>query len=133
MQLTITFDINKLTPQEVAVQLREIANKWDREEGERAHILQSSDSDNLTDGGGTPLSDEDTWGEDDFTGEEKLSPAKAKKEKKITIDQVNDACKTRAGRSNRAEVLGILKKKFKTQSVSELKETQYADVIKAMA
>lgn len=62
--------------------------------------------------------------------------AKATKEKKYTSAEVNDACKARAikigGKAGRAEVLAILKKKFKTESVTELKPEQYAAVIAAM-
>jgi hypothetical protein len=68
--------------------------------------------------------------DEDFT---EPSPKKAKK---LTSDDVNDACKKRAartgGKEGRAEVLTILKKKFKTQSVTELKPDTYAAVIAAM-
>jgi predicted transcriptional regulator len=70
--------------------------------------------------------------------EEETAPApKSKKAKKVTLDDVNDACKARAadtgGKEGRTEVLGILKKKFKVASVSELKPEQYQAVIEAMA
>lgn len=72
--------------------------------------------------------------DEDFTAPPKKA-AKAKA-KKITLDDVNDACKARAaatgGKKGREEVLGILKKKFKTTSVSELEPEQYAAAIKAM-
>lgn len=62
---------------------------------------------------------------------------KKTKAKKLTIDDVNDACKARAaktgGKAGRQEVLALLKKKFKTESVSDLKVEQYADAITAMA
>lgn len=78
---------------------------------------------------------EESDDEDDTEDEEPAPKKKAKK--KLTVDDVNEACKARAadtgGKEGRAEVLGILKKKFKTQSVSDLKPEQYADVIKAMA
>lgn len=63
------------------------------------------------------------------------APAKGKKTaaKKITVNDVNDACKAKAASSDRKTVLGILKKKFGVTSVTELKAEQYADVIKAMA
>jgi Tfp pilus assembly protein PilE len=58
------------------------------------------------------------------------------KAKKLTINDVNDACKSRAmqtgGKEGRNEVLSILKKKFKATSVSELKPEQYAAAISAM-
>lgn len=70
--------------------------------------------------------------EDDFTDKKTT-----KKAKKLTVDDVNDACKARAaqtgGKEGRNEVLAILKKKFKTTSVSELKPEQYAAAISAMA
>jgi hypothetical protein len=73
---------------------------------------------------------------DDDEDEEFEKPTK-KKAKKLTVDDVNDACKERAadeggGKEGRKVVLGILKKKFKVESVSELEETQYAAVISAM-
>lgn len=76
---------------------------------------------------------DDDDGEPDF----KAPPAKKEKVKKVTVDDVNDACKARAmvkgGKLGRSEVLTILKKKFKTESVSELKPEQYAECIGAMA
>lgn len=61
---------------------------------------------------------------------------KAGKPKKLTLDDVNDACKGRAaatgGKKGRGEVLAILKKKFGTESVSELKPEQYAACVAAM-
>lgn len=62
--------------------------------------------------------------------------AKAAKPKKLTVDDVNDACMARAkkgGKKGREEVLAILKKKFKTHSVSDLSEDQYAACVAAMA
>lgn len=71
--------------------------------------------------------------EDDESEEEEEEAPKAKpKKKKLTIDDVNDACKARAKGGKRKEVLNILKKQFKVESVSELDEDQYADVIAAM-
>lgn len=62
--------------------------------------------------------------------------SKKAKAKKVTVDDVNDACKARAaatgGKEGRNEVLAILKKKFKTTSVSDLKPEQYAQAIEAM-
>ncbi len=81
--------------------------------------------------------EEDVETDDD---EEEAPPAPAKatrgrKPKKVTVDDVNDACKARAragGKNGRAEVLAILKKKFKTESVSELEEDQWQPCIDAM-
>ena len=64
--------------------------------------------------------------------EEEKAPAKAPKAKKLTANDVNDACKKRASGGRREEVLKILKKQFKVASVSELDEADYADVIAAM-
>ncbi len=64
----------------------------------------------------------------------KKAPAKAKK---LTVDDINDACKARAaatgGKEGRTEVLALLKKHFKTSSVSEIKPDDYAKLIKVMA
>lgn len=75
---------------------------------------------------------EETASDDDdgFMAEE--APKKAAKAKKLTIDDVNDACKARAGRSNRAEVLGLLKKHFKTESVTKIDPKDYEKAIKIM-
>ncbi len=66
--------------------------------------------------------------------EEDDPPAKKTKAKapKFTLDDVNDAAKARAAGGKRAEVLAILKKKFKVQSVSDLKPEQYQACIEAM-
>ncbi len=77
-----------------------------------------------------PVEDEDDGG--DFMA----APKTKAKAKKLTVDDVNDACKAKAasigGAEGRKEVLSILKKKFKTQSVSELQPEQYAEAIAAM-
>lgn len=68
--------------------------------------------------------------------EEDPAPKKKAKAKKITLDDVNDACKAKAqsigGKEGRTQVLTILKKKFKTETVSALKPEQYQAVIDAM-
>lgn len=71
-----------------------------------------------------------------------VAPSKKTKEKKLTFDDVNDACKARVlreiqtrgctGKDARSAVLKLLTKKFKVTSVSELEPTQYADLIKVM-
>jgi hypothetical protein len=74
--------------------------------------------------------------DESFEEEEEVKPKKKAKAKKITVDDVNDACKKRAsvkgGAAGRTEVLTILKKKFKTSSISDLSEDTYAAVIAAM-
>ncbi len=78
----------------------------------------------------------DDDGEEEEETEEEAPAPKSKKAKKITIDDVNDACKARAaatgGKEGRNEVLKILKKNFKTESVSALKPEQFQAVIDAM-
>lgn len=69
------------------------------------------------------------FGDEDEADEK---PAKAKKAPKLTIDDVNDACKERCGRTNRAEVLGLLKKNFKVKSVTDLEPTDYEKCIKLL-
>lgn len=72
--------------------------------------------------------------DEDEEEEDEISVSKLKKGKavKITSDDVNDAAKECAVANNRAHVLGILKKKFKVKSISDLEPSQYADVIKAL-
>lgn len=70
--------------------------------------------------------------EDDDSYAAKFKPKKAKK---VTLDDVNDACKALAlhiGKTGRQHVLGILKKKFKTETVSGLEPEQYAACVEAM-
>lgn len=90
-------------------------------------VKQFDDEDDDGEAGDGDTSDD----EDDFTGKS------SKKAKKLTLEDVNDACKKRAaeigGKEGRTQVLTILKKKFKTQSVSELKPDQYAAVIASMS
>lgn len=76
------------------------------------------------------------------TEEEELPPPPPKKlaakgkAKKISVNDVNEACKRRAAaggsENGRKEVLAILRKKFKTESVSALSEGQYQACIDAM-
>lgn len=54
------------------------------------------------------------------------------KPKKITLDDVNDACKAHAQAKGRPATLAVLEKKFKTQSVTALKPEQYEQCISAM-
>ncbi len=75
----------------------------------------------------------ETASDDDFMSEPEPKPTKAKK---ITVAEVNEACKARAkagGKNGRAEVLKILKKNFKTESISALKENQYAKALEVLA
>ena len=76
--------------------------------------------------------DEETESATDDADDEEEKPAK-KKAKKVTLDDVNDACKARAAGGKRKEVLKILKKNFGVETVSDLESDQYGAVIKAMA
>lgn len=68
--------------------------------------------------------------------EEEEVPKKKSKSKKVTSDDCNDAAKALAkhigGKPGRDAVLKIMKKQFKTESVSELKPEQYSDFVAAM-
>lgn len=81
-----------------------------------------------------PVEEPEAEEDEDFTTP---APKKAAaKTKKLTIDDANDACKTRAartgGKEGRAEVLAILKKNFKTQSVTDVKPEDYEKLVKLM-
>lgn len=91
--------------------------------GKKSQAAASFDED---DGGDDTV---DETEDEDFTAPPK---GKAAKGKKVTIDMVNDACKAKAADSSRKEVLALLKKHFKTQSVSEIKPELYAKVIEVM-
>lgn len=67
--------------------------------------------------------------EDDFMAPPK---PKAEKAKKVTLAEVNDACRARASGGKRDEVLAILRKNFNTESISELKPDQYAQALALM-
>lgn len=96
---------------------KKAASSFDDEDEEEETTAASDDDE-------TETTDED---------EEEEKPKKAAKPKKTTLTEVNDACKARAARTTRAEVLGILKKQFKVKSVTDLDAKQYADVVKAMS
>jgi len=59
-------------------------------------------------------------------------PKKAAKAKKLTVEDVNAACKARAARTDFKSTKALLKKTFKVDSVQDLKPEQYAKVIAAM-
>ncbi len=79
-------------------------------------------------------SDEESEADEEV--EEDEAPVKKGKGKKLTIDDCNDAAKALAlsvgGKPGRAKVLALMKKHFKTESVSELKPEQYAKFIALM-
>lgn len=73
-----------------------------------------------------------SFGDDDEEEEAEEKPAKAAKSKKgPTADDVNDACMARAERTNRDEVMTILKK-FKVKSVKDLEESDFEECIKLL-
>lgn len=85
-----------------------------------------------------PIVDEDESDEEDEAPVKKKATAKPKK---LTVNDVIDACKayTNAGIENgkpgpvaRKATVAILEKKFKVKSVSDLEPEQYADAIKAL-
>ncbi len=71
--------------------------------------------------------------EDETEEEEEAPKAKAKtKAKALTEADVNEACKAYAKEHGVAETKALLKKKFKTMSIKELKPEQYAAAIALM-
>lgn len=65
-----------------------------------------------------------------------VAEMKKGKGKKITVDMLNDAAKKLAaskGKAGRAHVLSLLKKHFKTESVSEIDEADYPKALKVLA
>lgn len=80
--------------------------------------------------------DDDTEEEEE---KEEKPVKKAAKAPKVTLDDVNDACREKCvalggGKKAREQVVAILKKKFKAEggTVTELKPEQYAAVVEAM-
>lgn len=72
---------------------------------------------------------------DDEEPAPKKEAAKTGKAKKVTLEEVNAACHARAaagGKKGRAEVLAILKKNFKTETISEIKPEQYGKLVSLM-
>jgi hypothetical protein len=97
-------------------------------EGEQTEMDFDSGTDDTTE---TLEASDDS--DEDFTTPSK--PTKTTKAKKITVAEVNDACKARAkagGAKGREHVLKILKTKFKTESISDIKPELYGKVIEAM-
>lgn len=56
-----------------------------------------------------------------------------KKQKKLTVDDCNDAAKALAKLKGRDAVLSLMQKHFKTKSVSDLKPERYAEFCEKMA
>lgn len=62
----------------------------------------------------------------------KTTKTKSTKKKGPSLGDVMDACKLAAKKQGRDKVLNVLKKRFKANSVAELKETDYEAVLKAL-
>lgn len=77
----------------------------------------------------------DSFNEEEDTPEEVSPPSKEKKAKtrKVTVDDVNDACKARARLHSRDAVLEILQKNFNTKTISSLNPDQYALCVELMS
>ena len=91
----------------------------------------AEDEDLLADGPANAPSDseDDSLSFDDT--EEEEAPKKTKKQKALKVEDVNAAAIAYAKVHGRPAALKILKTKFKTESVKEIPEAKYADVIKA--
>ena len=80
--------------------------------------------------------EEEAETEDEDDGDFKKPAAKKTAAKKLTVDDCNDAAKAKAasigGKKGRETVLALMKKHFKTESVSELKPEQYAKFVEVM-
>lgn len=77
-------------------------------------------------------------GFDEESFEDETPAPKKTKAAKLTLDNINDACKAFArenggGKDGREAVLKILKKNFKVTSISELDVEDYPKVLKALA
>lgn len=77
----------------------------------------------------TAATDDD---DDDDFGTTPVKAAPKAKAKKVTIDDVNNACKARAKGGRREEVLKLLKKNFKTESIAQIPEKSWARAIELM-
>lgn len=114
--------------------------------GKKAKVVEpEDDEDELEASSDDEDEEENESAEASEEDEEEEKPAKAAKGKKaarVTIDDVNDACKAKAlslieagqtGPEARKAVLKLLKKKFGiSSSVTELEPEQYADAVKAL-
>lgn len=64
--------------------------------------------------------------------EDEVPVTPPKKQKKLTVDDCNDAAKALAKVKGRDEVLSLMQKHFKTKSVSELKPEMYGKFCEKM-
>lgn len=121
----------------IAKELRRMANWYGKQTSAPAKKGKTAEEDEeeIKDEAENEDEIEDKVGKDDeeieadFTADEK--PKKGRP-KKLTLDDVNDACKKAAGKTTRAKVLKVLEKKFEVSSVSDLEPAQYEDVIEAL-
>lgn len=67
----------------------------------------------------------------DFMGGAAEAPAAT--EKKLTIDDINEACMKYAKVKGRPQTLELLQKKFKVKSITELKPETFGKVVEALA
>ena len=103
--------------------------------GKKAASFDDDEDDTGTTAAASAIEDDEDE-DDGFMEAPKKTAAVTKgktKTKKITIEDVNDACKKFGKANGRPNVLKVLKKQFKVESVTELEPTQYAAVIEAMS
>lgn len=104
----------------------------DADEEETVEAAESEDDED-EEAAAPAVSDDDDDEDEGFTEPAPKAKKGAKAAKKLTMDDVNDACKERArGEGGRDAVLKILQKKFKTKTVRSLKPEQFQSCIEAM-
>lgn len=89
------------------------------------------DDDDETDADSDDSEDDADSDSDDETDED-APPKKSAKAKKVTIAEVNDAAKAYAKENGVKATKAFLKKKFGSESISEIKAEKYPAIIKAM-
>lgn len=126
----------KITQDDLVV-TEEASEPWDTTKEKKKKVANGQSFDDAEEE--TGREDEDTHEEenDDEEEEKEASPpakkAKAvKKEKLPTLEDCNDAAMECAGRTNRANVLSILKKHFNVKSITSLEKTDYTKFISLM-
>lgn len=151
MQITLTFEKNA-TPETIAHQLRMQAGIFEGLTPKQASARTNTAAGTIGADEDTESEDEDddapvakkTTGkkaaaayEDDDADEEEAPKAKKGKSKKITMDQLNDAVKTFAkaqtGKTGIVKARKLLMKNFDTESLSEIDEDQWQDVLDLFA
>lgn len=150
MQITLSFPVNA-DPQAIAAALRMRAGLFEgmpaKEAASRKNTdkaaIESSDSDEdfapkkaSAKAKAAAAFDEETSdvaeeASEDFDAEEAKPAAKAKP-KKVTKDDANDACKAHAAEHGLKATKALLKKKFGSESLSEIEPEKFAAVVAAM-